>query len=168
MANQPNVRGGPGVNDCLDLGNLRLGALNVRSLNLSDATLLDSKAKLNWLISTNLDLAFISEVKFHDKSKLSCVSNFLAGNNLGSYKFILNSTNASRGTGILISNRLNLHILSEHRDINENFLLLNCRLNNVNLVIGSIYAPNNAQSPFFTALENCMSSLQTKGHGRPP
>ena len=158
MPAQPQVFGGAGsnINDC-DLGNLRICSLNCRSLNLSETSLSDCKGKLNWLLSDNPDLAFLSEVKFHDSSLLPTIKRFLASNNLGSYDLFLNSTGSRRGTAIIIKKSLDIRVVTEFRDKKENFILLECHLNKKNVLLGAIYAPNEDQTEFFSDLETALS-----------
>ena len=144
-----------------DLGNLKITSLNCRSLNLSETSLSDCKGKLNWVISNNLDICFLSEVKFHDLSLLPTIKRFLSTNNLGSYDLYLNSTGSRRGTAIIIRKKLDIQVVTEFRDKNENFILLECRLNNKNILLGSIYAPNDDQSVFFTDLESALSRFSS-------
>ena len=161
MPAQPRVFGGGGSDVYNDLGNLKITSLNCRSLNLSETSLSDCKGKLNWVISNNSDICFLSEVKFHDLSLLPNIKRFLSTNNLGSYDLYLNSTGSRRGTAIIIRKKLDIHVVTEFRDKNENFILLECRLNNNNILLGSIYAPNDDQSVFFTDLESALSRFNS-------
>jgi exonuclease III len=68
------------------------------------------------------------------------------------YKFFYNSPNASRGVGILIANNLKVEILSEKKDDKGNMFLLKIQINNLQMVIGSVYGPNDNNLSFFQCL----------------
>ena len=74
------------------------------------------------------------------------------------YKLHFNSTKSKRGVGILISNRLDLDVISTYSDPDENILLLHCNISGKKINIGSIYGPNNDDDTFFLTLE------QVSGH----
>jgi hypothetical protein len=48
-----------------------------------------------------------------------------------------------RGVGILIKQNLNLTVLQEERDPEDNFLALRVSSGDKEIIIGSVYGPNN-------------------------
>ncbi len=73
------------------------------------------------------------------------------------YNFTYNSSKSSRGTGILISTKLNHVILATFHDTSENILGLNISIENHNFLIASIYGPNTNDPAFFRDIRRFIS-----------
>ena len=143
------------------LAALSFGCLNVRSCNLTDSTGRNCISKFTWIIKKKMDFVFLSELKFHNKSFLNKLSNFLMSNDICQYQLILNSSKQSRGTAILVKNSLDFVIQQIDKDHNENFIILNCKINQLNLTLASIYAPSGNFSNFF---ERVKQKVDAFGH----
>ncbi len=69
------------------------------------------------------------------------------------------SCSNKRGVGILIKQNLNLTVLQEERDPDDNFLALRVSSGGKELIIGSVYGPNNHNPAFFDRLHTILSRL---------
>ncbi len=77
------------------------------------------------------------------------------------YSIHHNSTDNSRGTAILVSNRLSIVIEDSFRDDECNILLLKVRLGDISLTLGSIYGPNTDNQQFFRKLSDEIQRFNT-------
>jgi exonuclease III len=68
------------------------------------------------------------------------------------YDFFHNSTQSRRGVGILISKKLNYTVSHTWKDNNNNILALKLSINNVEVLLVSVYGPNINDMPFFLIL----------------
>jgi exonuclease III len=68
------------------------------------------------------------------------------------YDFFHNSTQRSRGVGILISKKLNYTVSHTWKDNNNNILALRLSINDVEVLLVSVYGPNINDMSFFSDL----------------
>jgi hypothetical protein len=68
------------------------------------------------------------------------------------YKLHHNSTRNSRGTAILISNKLEYNVRNSFFDAVCNMLIMSISIGEVTITIGSIYGPNDDNEDFFNVL----------------
>jgi exonuclease III len=82
-------------------------------------------------------------------------------NPYGSYNFYYNSSQNKRGVGILLRKNCNFTVLEEHRDQEENILMLRLRHkgNNTEFYVGSIYGPNRHDPAFFNNLRHHLRNV---------
>jgi len=104
------------------------------------------------LTSTGSDILFLSDIRISDRTCLLKVQQSFNSNPNKSYQFIANSTKNSRGTAILVSYKLEFTILEEYRDEEENILGLLCSIRGIEILVVSIYGPNNADDLFYEEL----------------
>jgi hypothetical protein len=70
-----------------------------------------------------------------------------------SYNLYANSTRGDRGVCIAISRERNVEVLEEIRDrVSENYLLLKCKIDQRDILIGCVYGPNNNNIAFYREL----------------
>ncbi|MFN9942525.1 MAG: hypothetical protein ACK56I_23945, partial [bacterium] len=75
------------------------------------------------------------------------------------YDFYANSSKAERGVCIALSRGRDIEVLQEERDVNdENFLLLRCRLETTEFLLGGVYGPNANNVAFYTNLRDRIES----------
>jgi len=100
------------------------------------------------------DIIFLSDVRFNGREKVVCDKLKVW------YTVIFNSTKNSRGVAILINRRLRHEILETVRDPQENILLVKARINDTEIVLGSVYVPNvdNSCGEFFEFLRHNLNS----------
>ncbi len=82
------------------------------------------------------------------------VNSFRVGRGI-QYDFYANSSKAERGVCIALSRGRDIEVLHEERDLNdENFLLLRCRLETKEFLLGGVYGPNANNVAFYTNLRD--------------
>ncbi len=65
---------------------------------------------------------------------------------------------------VLINRNIgNFSISFEHRDANENFLILECSIDGSEFAIGAIYGPNNTSRNFYQELASVIGNVKAKG-----
>jgi hypothetical protein len=70
-----------------------------------------------------------------------------------SYDLYSNSTKGDRGVCIAISRGRNVEVLEEIRDtVTENYILLRCKVDDVECVLGCVYGPNTNNRAFYRGL----------------
>jgi hypothetical protein len=70
-----------------------------------------------------------------------------------SYNLYSNSTRGERGVCIAISRSRNVEVIEEVREsVFENYLLLRCRIDQKEILIGVVYGPNTNNVPFYRDL----------------
>jgi hypothetical protein len=77
------------------------------------------------------------------------------------YDFYANSSKAERGVCIALSRGRDIEVLHEERDLNdENFLLLRCRIETKEFLLGGVYGPNANNVAFYTNLRDRIESYE--------
>ena len=127
------------------LTNLTISSQNCNSLNVSTNCPKQSK-KLYSIADIGSDIIFLCDLRLNNKDDISSVFLNLPKKQ---YNFTYNSSKSSRGTGILISTKLNHVILSTFWDTSENILGLYVSIENHNFLIASIYGPNSNDPAIF-------------------
>jgi hypothetical protein len=79
------------------------------------------------------------------------------------YEIYFNSSSNSRGVAVLVNRKLDTFVLNmEHRDLNENFIILECSIDGLDYAIGAIYSPNNTSSTFYQELSSVIRKSKVK------
>jgi exonuclease III len=74
------------------------------------------------------------------------------------YNFFHNSTDNKRGVGLLLSNSLQHTVLKVYSDKNNNIFGMKTLINNVPVLLSSVYGPNtNNNNTFFQDLRNILA-----------
>jgi exonuclease III len=137
----------PAAATWLGLG-LTFAAQNCNSLNMISSAK-NQDLKINAIAGYKSDIIFLSDTRLNGRDATVTEKLTLL------YKMYHNSTKNSRGTAILISNRLDHEIVETVKDNDENLLLIRVRINGIELGIGSIYGPNdNACDGFFSTIKD--------------
>jgi len=112
------------------------------------------------LAITNLgaDIIFLSDTRIPDQSCAKKIQQSFNSNCQYTYELILNSTKSSRGVAILVSRKLNFEILNEFKDTDENILCLKCKINGLEILLFSVYGPNNNDLGFFDKIRSILDS----------
>jgi len=118
----------------LGLG-ISIAAQNCNSLNVV-SSIKNQDLKISAITGYQTDIIFLSDVRFNGREKVVCDKLKVW------YTVIFNSTKNSRGVAILINRRLRHEILETVRDPQENILLVKARINDTDIVLGSVYGPN--------------------------
>jgi hypothetical protein len=86
------------------------------------------------------------------------VRQWLSINKYRSYVLHCNSTQNKRGVGILIGSNVDYELIEEFRDQTENILAQHCKIKNKELILCSVYGPNNTDREFYRNLNDFLSS----------
>ena len=137
--------------------NLRTGfgisvsAQNCNSLNVV-SSIKNQDLKMSAIIGYRTDIILLSDIRLNHR--FSAVFD-----KLGLYYHVHhNSTRNSRGVAVLISKQVVHEVIDSAVDPQENVLLLKIRIKNRELIIGSVYGPNdNHCLPFFNFISGTLN-----------
>ena len=104
------------------LANLTFSAQNCNSLNVS-TTCPKQLKKIEAITSSKSSVIFLSDLCLNDSETVNDLKNIFLGCTSFQYDFIFNSSKNKRGTGILISCKLDFQILNKFSDDAENILI---------------------------------------------
>jgi hypothetical protein len=141
---------------------LSFACINVNSLNMSQANKPAQLRKLYGVLKLKTDIIFISATRISNRNLVSSENDLISifrNNQYGSYSTFFNSTSNKRGVGILISNKIFYSVSERVADPGENYLLLKLLIQGKQLVVGSIYGPNNTDYAFFENLDRDLSAF---------
>ena len=117
---------GPGIS---------LSIQNCNSLNVV-SSINNQDLKISAIMGYKSDIILLSDVRLNGRDHT--VSEKIRLN----YTMHFNSRSNSRGVAILFNNDLVHEVLDTYADPQENILLLRTKVNNFEMIIGSIYGPN--------------------------
>ena len=124
---------------------------NCNSLNVS--TIKNQDLKISSLVSYKSDIIFVSDIRLNGKD-------YMVTEKLRMwYKLYFNSSKNSRGVGVLISHQVEHEILEQFNDLQENVILLRVKINEKEMIIGSVYGPNTdaGSGEFFDYIANILN-----------
>ncbi len=98
------------------------------------------------------DIIFLSDTRLNSIKQIAGVNDIIKKLNFMGYKLYHNSTRNSRGTAILISNKLDYTVNNSFFDAACNMLIMKITVGAVTVTIGSIYGPNEDNEDFFNVL----------------
>ncbi len=136
----------------LNCPSIQISAINVNSLNISTyRKTVECKTwtKLEAITQWKSDIILMSECKLGKKGK-EIVQQELE--DLGYNQMIANSTKAKRGVAIAIREGFDVDILHKHTDRAQNYLLLECKIEETEMLVGVVYGPNENDKNFFSKL----------------
>jgi exonuclease III len=67
-----------------------------------------------------------------------------------------------RGVAILIKNEIDFVLIEKIVDSDENILILKCKINNYEFLLGSVYGPNKDTKEFFEDLQSYVQGANSK------
>ncbi len=121
---------------------------NVCSLNISKPGK-KTHTKLLTVTKNGSEIIFLCDTRLNSDVQIAGVNDIEKKCKFLGYTMVHNSHLYSRGTAILISNKVKYVITDSFRDENCNILLLKVKIANVTITIGSIYGPNVDDETFF-------------------
>jgi exonuclease III len=133
-----------------NLAHLSFSSQNCNSLNISTSCPKQSK-KITAILSLQATIIFLSDIRLNTEA--------IGFNNLFSprYDMIHHSKKSKRGVGILISRTLQYTVLKEYRDTNNNVLAVKLNTCDTNIILISVYGPNNNDFEFFSFIRKVLS-----------
>jgi hypothetical protein len=139
--------------------NLVVSAVNVTSFNLSSFKEGGCKTmeKIVAIMRRNSDIIILTDCRLTGGvEKIRKIFRLGRGTQ---YNFYANSSRSERGVCIAVKRGRDIEILHEERDLHsENFLLLRCRVEGRELLIGGVYGPNINDVAFYTSLKTKVES----------
>lgn len=138
-------------------------AQNVQSLNVSTKNL-KTDAKLKLVTQSKADVIFLSDTRLNNAvNKYGSID---VGKKVGflGYQSFFNSEQSSRGVGILLKKSLEPEIRQQKCCGSGNYILLKLKINNsdTEMVLGSIYGPNDNNREFFDSIKRDLLELNCK------
>jgi hypothetical protein len=149
MANIPGTGAGTGTQPFSFP--LEVACINCNSLNSSIASKGNQKLKINGITKSGTDVILLSDLRLSNKNRILCseeVKKMFLLNKYDSYELLHNSSLNKRGVGILLNKKLSFSLQSIIVDPEENFLLIRIEIAGEQIVLGSIYGPNNYHPDF--------------------
>ena len=127
---------------------------------MSTVSSANQKLKIYGITKLKTDFILMSDIRLGSKnngsSNLSLLEKTFLVNPYCGYKLYANSTQNSRGVGILAKQSLNVAVLAEARDPGENFLALRISLAGSEFILVSIYGPNKNDPSYFLKLADVL------------
>jgi exonuclease III len=131
--------------------------LNCNSLNMSASAKWNQTLKICGITKLKSDVIFLSDVRLSNKNLISAggdISKSFINNLYEKYDMYYNSTKNRRGVAILFKNSLQYEILEQKNSECENIMLVKAKIKNHEIVLISVYGPNNVDMEFFTTLND--------------
>ena len=130
--------------------NFKIVSLNVRGLNNS----IKRRKIFKWLHRQNAHCCFLQET-FSTEQSINVWRSEWGGN-----IFYSHGSNHSKGVMILVNPRYQLEVIRSTKDKNGRSIILEIKLDNQNLVLANVYAPNDItqQIKFFQELNQALNS----------
>jgi exonuclease III len=141
---------------------LTYASINCNSLNMSSIGNQNHLLKVYGVTSLKTDIILLSDIRLCNQSGASNASELVNSFRINphcSYKFFHNSHSNKRGVGILIKHSINFSVLAEERDLDDNILCLKLDIEGNEIVICSVYGPNNNNPAFFDTLSTFLERL---------
>jgi exonuclease III len=138
---------------------------NCNSFNLAGLSS-NLDLKIAAITTNGADIIFLSDTRLVSLQGVSAsqrLKNCLRDCSIKKYELISNSTMNSRGVAVLVSTEIDFTVSNNFRDIDENFLILECTINGVRYGIGAVYGPNNTSRSFYNGLSTVIRTLQASG-----
>jgi exonuclease III len=132
---------------------LCFSSINVNSLNISTYKEGQSKTleKLVAITGRGRDIIFMSDCRLG--RGIEKLRRILQLGTKTSYNLYSNSTRGDRGVCIAISRSRNVEVLEEVKEtVHENYLLLKCKIDQKDILIGAVYGPNTNNVVFYRDL----------------
>jgi exonuclease III len=140
-----------------------ISAINCNSFNMGTVTKHARLRKFYGIVSLKTDIILLSDIRMCNKNgttDFNFINETFATNPYSSYCLLHQSTRNSRGVGVLYKKSLNFSVLESSGDPGDNFLLVKAVINDITVILVSIYGPNNRDDDFFLRLGN---SIRTAG-----
>jgi exonuclease III len=148
------------ANDRIRFPKINFSCQNVCSLNISKPNK-KTNSKLITITKNGADIIFLCDTRLNSDKQIAGVNDIAKKLRFRGYSFSHNSRKSSRGTAVLISNKLSFVILDTFNDDNCNMLLLKLSIGNATLTVGSIHGPNDDDENFFEQINTAISRFNS-------
>jgi exonuclease III len=147
----------------IEFPKITITTINCNSLNMASVNKQTRICKIYGITSLKTDIILLSDIRLCNKNgscDMNFITNIFAVNPYCSYKLHHQSKSNQRGVGILVKKSLNFSCLGEERDLDtDNYLLLRARINDLTVIIGSVYGPNDNNPNFYARLKTSIQNL---------
>jgi exonuclease III len=147
----------------IEFPKITITTINCNSLNMASVNKQTRIRKIYGITSLKTDIILLSDIRLCNKNgscDMNFITNIFAVNPYCSYKLHHQSKSNRRGVGILVKKSLNFSCLGEERDLDtDNYLLLRDRINDLTVIIGSVYGPNDNNPNFYARLKTSIQNL---------
>ena len=147
------------------------GAVNGQNINLSFATqncnslnmttnVKNFELKIAAIKNLGTDIIFLCDTRMVSNkgvNGINRVKQAFRDTKGKKYKVYANSTKNSRGVAILISFDINMQVIEICSDIEENYIFLKVMYMGQEVILGSIYGPNNTSRDFYRCLTRILN-----------
>jgi len=149
--------------DLLNFPPLNIGSLNCNSLNLSTVTSRHQRLKVYTITKLKKDFIFLSDIRLkpNDPATKEIEKQFLV-NPFCSYNFNWHCLEGKRGVGILSKQSLNVVLQVIAADLDSNWMAAKTTVNGKELILISVYGPNETDAGFFDSLSKFLSDYRNK------
>jgi exonuclease III len=154
----PNLR--PIITPDKKMPKINVSCQNVCSLNISKPGR-KTYSKLISVTKSESDVIFLCDTRLNCDLQIVGVNDIKKKLGFLGYSFFHNSTRNSRGTAILISNKLLFNIEDVYKDGDCNILMLKIKINETNITLGSIYGPNHDDEDFFNNVKSAIDAFSS-------
>ncbi len=127
---------------------LIISSQNVCSLNVAKPGR-KTHSKLITVTKSESDIIFLSDTRLNSNIQIAGVNDIEKKLTFLGYTFLHNSHKNSRGTAILLINKMAYSIEDTYRDADCNILMIKIKIADTTLTLGSIYGPNQDDDVFF-------------------
>jgi len=149
--------------ESIKMPEITLSTLNCNTLNMATVTKHTRLRKFYGIASLKTDIVMLSDLRMcdrHGQTDIKFIRDTFAINPHCSYNFFDHSGSNKRGVGILVKKSLVFSCLEVEKDpISDNFILLKAEINNIKVIIGSVYGPNKRDDDFFRRLHTSLERL---------
>ncbi len=134
---------------------LIISSQNVCSLNVAKPGR-KTHSKLITVTKSESDIIFLSDTRLISNIQIAGVNDIEKKLAFLGYTFLHNSNKNSRGTAILLINKMSYSIEDTYRDEDCNILMIKIKIADTTLTLGSIYGPNQDDEVFFDRINRTL------------
>jgi exonuclease III len=142
------------------LPRINISVQNVCSLNVSKPSH-KTHSKIIAVTKSDSDVIFLCDTRLNSTKQVAGVNNIIKKFKFLGYTLYHNSTTNSRGTAILISNKLVYTLEDTFKDAECNILMSRVRVGDVTVTLGSVYGPNHDDENFLKLISEKIEILNS-------
>ena len=134
--------------------NISVSSQNCNSLNSSSVK--NMQKKIMAVSKLGTDIIFLCDIRLG--TKFCTVDKHFRANR---YKCIAHSNLNKRGVALRYKDTLDLDLLDTIKDTDENILIVNCKIDNTKIILGSVYGPNvDDNRSFFNKIDEFLNRFK--------
>ena len=135
FTNDPNALRG------LELLSQNFNSMNFSTYNHDQINVNQFHTKIISTFKKSNMIIFAQDLRVQSNEHI--IKNEISVTPFGNFDYYLNShSQRSRGVGIFINARINCHVFSIYKSLDQNIIILDCSLNNFRISLCNLYGPN--------------------------